>query len=85
MAGVEAYVHAKFHLDPSNHFDTNCGQTVGRIKMVYCGLQYNIIHQRHRQTGQDRTDRADYDPIGYGELFYKRSPKKVIVFSAHGV
>jgi len=34
QAGAEAYLHTKFHLDPSNRLAT--------------------IHQRHRQTGQDR-------------------------------
>jgi len=34
VAGAEAYLHAKFHHDPSNRLAT--------------------IHQRHRQTGQDR-------------------------------
>jgi len=32
---AEAYLHAKFHLDPSNRLAT--------------------VHERHRQTGQDRT------------------------------
>ena len=41
----EAYLHAKFHFDPSNRLTT--------------------IHQRHRQTGQDRqTDRQWCDSIG---------------------
>jgi len=34
VARAEAYLHAKFRLDPSNRLAT--------------------IHQRHRQTGQDR-------------------------------
>ena len=33
----EAYLHAKFRLDPSNRLAT--------------------VHERHRQTGQDRQDR----------------------------
>ena len=62
MAGAEVYLHAKFHLDPSNCLAT--------------------IHQRHRQTGQDRqTDRLtdkqiDNILVAQGEPFYKRSPKK---------
>jgi len=44
----EAYLHAKFRLDPSNRLAT--------------------VHERHRQTGQDRqdrqTDRQRTDSIG---------------------
>ena len=50
VAGAEAYLHAKFHLDLSNCLTT--------------------IHQRHKQTGQDRqqSDRR-------GRTVYKWSPK----------
>jgi len=48
VAGAEAYLRAKFHLDPSNRLAT--------------------VHQRHRQTGQDRTDRQRSDSIGRNVL-----------------
>jgi len=41
---VEAYLQAKFRVDPSNRLAT--------------------IHQRHRQTGQNGTDRQRSDGIG---------------------
>jgi len=50
--GPGAYLHSKFHLDPSNSLAT--------------------VHQRRRQTGQDRQDSG---PIALGEPFHKRSPK----------
>jgi len=67
VAGVEAYLRAKFHLDPSNHLATT----------------YQHHRQTDRQTGQDRTgqdrtgetDRQGNGPIAQSEPFYKRSPK----------
>jgi len=45
-----------------------------------------IMHQRHRQTGQEgigrQTDRQDNGPIAQGEPFYKRSPKNVPISMA---
>jgi len=43
VARAEAYLHAKFHLNPSNRLAT--------------------VHERHRQTGQDRHDRQRSDSI----------------------
>ena len=59
MNRAYAYLHAKFHLDPSNRLAT--------------------VHERYRQDTQtDRhTDKqTDNGLIGWGEPFYKRSPRK---------
>ena len=70
MARAEAYLHAKFHLDPTNVWPqyTNVIDRTG---------------QTDRQTGQDRTrqDRqTDNGPIAQGEPFYKRSTKNQSTF-----
>jgi len=52
---AEAYLHDKFHLDPTNRLAT--------------------VHQRCRQTGQDRQDRTGQRSDSIGEPFYKRSTK----------
>ena len=64
MARAEAYLHAKFHLDPSN-----------RLVTVH---ERHRQTDRQDRTGQDRTGQ-DNGPIAQGEPFYKRSPKKVLL------
>ena len=59
MAGAESYLHAKFHLDPSNRLAT----------VAYTNVKDNTDKQ-DRQLGQ-----ADNGPVAYGEPFYKRFPK----------
>jgi len=67
VARAEAYLLAKFHLDPSNRLAT--------IHQRH--RQTGQGRQTDRRTDR-QTDRTDNGSIAYGEPFYKRSPKKLL-------
>jgi len=62
VARAEAYLHAKFHLDPSNRLAT--------VHQRHRQTDRKTDRQTDGQTG-------DNGPIAYGEPFYKGSPKNI--------
>jgi len=61
---VKTYLHAKFHLDPSN-----------RLATVH--ERHRQTGQTGQETTDRQTDRqTDNGLIAYGKPFYKRSPNK---------
>jgi len=70
VAGAEAYLGAKFHLDPSNRLATIHQRLRQRIRgfttMRYINLRFTYL-LTYRQPGE-----TDNDLIAQGEPFYKR-------------